>query len=45
MHSHNVCRLFLARFDKEADETDSSADDDEDGKDEFPLETSNLECG
>jgi hypothetical protein len=27
-----ICRSFLARFDKEADETDSSADDDDDGE-------------
>ena len=26
------CRSFLSRFDKEADETDSSADDEDDGE-------------
>ena len=31
---------FLARFDKEADETDSSADDEDDGEDDLLLGTS-----
>ena len=34
---------FLARFDKEADETDSSADDEDDGEDDLLLGTSNLD--